>query len=1630
MKNNQPITQNEVHFSADDIIVSITDTQGVITSVSPAFCQISGYTEAEMLGQNHNMVRHPDMPPEAFEWLWRTVKTGKTWNARVKNRAKNGDFYWVDATVLPLFENNQIIGYRSLRVKPSRAQVDEANKLYNDINAKRIKNPFIPGKFALFISQLKLRQKFMILVVLAVMMCAIPTCILTKRINDELDFSAKETQGITYIRETIKLLQLVQQHRNLAVLVLAGDSKSAINLEAKQTEVNLQLKALDTIDSNMPEMGMTNALKPIRSDWENITTSLENQSATNNLVKHAALTDKIFAFNRTIGDVSNLALDPVLDSYYLIIIANYQLSDIAERLSLLASIGGRALEQKTVSPQDIQDLQKILGDLPGAQALLEENIRKVQVSDSLRNEVQKISQDIASISQLTTDQIIKPAKLEFSGHDFVETTLDKTDYIYKVSADINDLVNDLVNSRIANTQNSRLINLLGILSLLAVNLLLTSWIIRGILRPVTAMSEALNKLGRGEMPSNDGQDYGQEMNQLKEGLNLAISSVRSLISDTRMLVLDATNGKLSSRADADKHQGDYRKIVQGINNTLDAVIGPLNVAATYVENISKGAIPAKITDNYNGDFNVIKTNINTCIDAVNALVADAVMLSQAAVEGKLSTRADDTKHQGDYRKIVQGVNNTLDAVIGPLNVAADYVDNISKGSIPTKITDTYNGDFNTIKNNLNNCIDAINNMVTEAANLEKAAIEGHLATRADASQYQGDYRKIVQGVNNTLDAVIGPLNVAADYVDNIAKGAIPAKITDNYNGDFNVIKTNLNTCIDAVNALVADAVMLSQAAVEGKLSTRANDTKHQGDYRKIVQGVNNTLDAVIGPLNVAADYVDNISKGLIPAIITDTYNGDFNTIKNNLNNCIDAISNMVTEAANLEKAAIEGHLATRADASQYQGDYRKIVQGVNNTLDAVIGPLNVAAEYVDNIAKGAIPAKITDNYNGDFNVIKTNLNTCIDAVNALIADAVMLSQAAVEGKLSTRADDTQHQGDYRKIVQGVNSTLDAVIGPLNVAADYVDNISKGSIPAKITDTYNGDFNTIKNNLNNCIDAISNMVTEAASLEKAAVEGHLATRADASQYQGDYRKIVQGVNNTLDAVIGPLNVAANYVDNIAKGAIPTKITDSYNGDFNVIKTNLNTCIDAVNALVADTVMLSQAAVEGKLSTRADDTQHQGDYRKIVQGVNNTLDAVIRPLNVAADYVDNISKGSIPAQIIDTYNGDFNTIKNNLNTCIGAINNLVADANMLSIAAVEGQLQTRADASQHQGDFRKIVQGFNDTLDGVILPVNEAVEVLTLVEQGDLTRIIRGNYKGQLGDFKDTVNNTIAKLSQTISEVISSADQLGNASEQISATSQSLSQASSEQAASVEQTSASIEEMAASINQNAENAKVTDGMASKASHEATEGGVAVKQTVDAMKEIANKIGIIDDIAYQTNMLALNAAIEAARAGDHGKGFAVVASEVRKLAERSQVAAAEIGTLAETSVKTAESAGRLLDEIVPSIAKTSDLVQEIAAASHEQSSGVSQINTAMNQMSQITQQNASASEQLAATAEEMTSQTEQLQSLMSFFKITGSNVIVSDKLDSSSTKTVKVRPTLQHNQERSDDEFEFDLSKFQKF
>ncbi|WP_295464469.1 methyl-accepting chemotaxis protein [uncultured Pseudomonas sp.] len=552
-------------------------------------------------------------------------------------------------------------------------------------------------------------------------------------------------------------------------------------------------------------------------------------------------------------------------------------------------------------------------------------------------------------------------------------------------------------------------------------------------------------------------------------------------------------------------------------------------------------------------------------------------------------------------------------------------------------------------------------------------------------------------------------------------------------------------------------------------------------------------------------------------------------------------------------------------------------------------------------------------------------------------------------------------------------------GEPSAVAAVATRVAAGDLPDDLR-LRQGDDKSLMAAMQLMVTTLRGLVADMSRMSAEHDRGETDARIATENFQGTFRSMAEGVNAMVAGHLEDSRKAMACVKSFGEGDLSAPL-ERFPGKKAVINDNLEQVRGNIQTLVAEMNQVSQAHDRGETDARIPVERFQGTFRSMAEGVNAMVAGHLEDSRKAMACVKSFGEGDLSVPL-ERFPGQKAVINDNLEQVRSNIQRLVEDANQLSQAAMAGRLDSRADASAHQGDFRRIVAGINGTLDAIVAPVNEAMAVMSGLAQGDLSRTVNGDYQGQLLELKNSINGTVGKLNQIIGDVRLSADALASASEEISATAQSMSQASTEQAASVEETSASVEQMSASIAQNTENAKVTDGMAGKAAREAGEGGQAVGETLVAMKTIADKIGIVDDIAYQTNLLALNAAIEAARAGEHGKGFAVVAAEVRKLAERSQVAAQEIGTVAKSSVALAERAGTLLDQIVPSISKTSELVQEIAAASEEQSGGASQINGAMLQLSQITQQNASASEELAATSEEMSGQAEQLQRLMSFF------------------------------------------------
>ena len=608
--------------------------------------------------------------------------------------------------------------------------------------------------------------------------------------------------------------------------------------------------------------------------------------------------------------------------------------------------------------------------------------------------------------------------------------------------------------------------------------------------------------------------------------------------------------------------------------TLDAVIGPLNVAAEYVERIGRGDIPQKITDSYNGDFNEIKNNLNNCIDGLQGLVECNNMLHHMAMNDH--SRGVEGKYVGIFDTMCKSANEVRDRL---LNVTK-LMNEIAVGDTSDLIEFKKVGkrcEQDHLLPAMIQAMENINLLIEDARMLSKAAVEGKLDTRADASKHKGEYREIIEGVNATLDAVIGPLNVAAEYVERISRGDIPEPITDHYNGDFNEIKNNLNTCVVAVNKLVEDSLMLSEAGVAGRYETRADITRHEGDFLKIVSGFNDTLDAIVTPMDAA-----------------------------------------IEDSLMLSEAAIAGKLDIRADVTKHKGNFRKIISGFNDTLDAVIDPLNDAIRVSNEFSNGNFKARFDENLHveGDFINFKNVLNDIGISVSDVIRSAKSITMSFVisTDEASRGADEVaKAAGNVADSSQKSSELTRELLGKIEDINKEIVNLSKSNENIAIT----------SKGILAAADEVVRIGKDAQTLGKD-------TNQKMESVEKIARESVTGINNLteqikqIDGIVQLINDITSQINLLSlNAAIEAARAGEHGRGFAVVAGEVkNLATKARNA--TDTIQNVVLAVQ-RDSKKTADAINASNVEIIdgVNSVNKTLDALNTIIKNATQVTNDIS-----------------------------------------------------------------------------------------------------------------------------------------------------------------------------------------------------------------------------------------------------------------------------------------------------------------------------------------------------------------------------------------------------------------------
>ena len=872
-----------------------------------------------------------------------------------------------------------------------------------------------------------------------------------------------------------------------------------------------------------------------------------------------------------------------------------------------------------------------------------------------------------------------------------------------------------------------------------------------------------------------------------------------------------------------------------------------------------------------------------------------------------------------------------------------------------------------------------------------------------------------------------PLARVSEALGKISKGEIPEPIEETYWGELEDLKQDANACAKQLKGLVDDMESLSKAALEERYEFRADASRHEGKFATIVEGMNALLAAIVDKMKWYESILDTVP---FPVHVTTKdmkwsfLNKAFEKImvdQGKIRDREDAKGRPCSTAAatccNTENCGItqcrRGSHETAFDwcgmhcmqntheIHNVKGEligYVEVVQdltGIVSVRDYTSAGVERVARDLERIALGdfeftsELPEgdKSTTEMREHFRHINNSIEHLKESVSGLTSDIKTLStNVAVEGNFSERADTKKYQGRFRELADGVNVMADSLIGNFKAISTFMGSIGQGIIPEHSTKVMRGDFLTIQQDLNNCVDGLQGLV-EANQVLQLLAQNDLTIQVK-GKYPGVFGEVAAATNLAQSRVQNATNIckriaAGDLSDLEALHKIGKR---SENDEFIPAYIQMIETIDMVSK---GTYRLVESMANGNLKDRARSEMVQGSWRTMVEGIGSIIDNLTKPLALSSQYLDKISQGIIPEVITEEWKGEYNRTRNSINDAINGLQGLVEAERVLKTAAA-GDLSDRIQGT-YQGvyDSTKVnVNSLMDTLSQLLL--EDAGRVLREAAGGNLTQQISREYKGSFEEMKGSINFLVMSLADIIRQLQQNASTLAGASEELSgvstqmlagseqmvnqstsvagateqmsanignmaAAAEQMSANAGEVASSAEQLSqnmnavaAAVEEMSASIGHIAKNA----GEAKSVSNEATSSSKSATQTMTKLGEAAKEIGKVTDvikrIADQTNLLALNATIEAASAGEAGKGFAVVANEIKELAAQSARAADDIARRIEGVQENTGSAVKMVDEVSGIIQRIESSVNDISISVEQQTKAAGEISSNVSQAS----------------------------------------------------------------------------------
>ena len=890
--------------------------------------------------------------------------------------------------------------------------------------------------------------------------------------------------------------------------------------------------------------------------------------------------------------------------------------------------------------------------------------------------------------------------------------------------------------------------------------------------PITETARVIGAVAKGDLSQSI--ELGDEERPLEgeflrsaKTVNTMVGQLSSFASEvTRLTRQVSTEGKLGGQAQVKGLAGTWRDLTDNVNLMASNLTNQVRNIAAVTTAVANGDLTKKITVDVRGEFLELKDTINTMVDQLRSFASEVTRVArEVGSEGKLGGQARVEGVSGTWKDLTDNVNSMAGNLTSQVRNIAAVTTAVATGDLTKKITVDVRGEILELKNTINTMVDRLSSFASEVTRVAReVGTEGKLGGQAQVKGVAGTWKDLTDSVNSMAGNLTGQVRNIADVTTAVAKGDLSKKITVDVKGEILELKNTINTMVDQLRSFASEVTRVArEVGTEGKLGGQAEVQGVAGTWKDLTDNVNYMAGNLTAQVRNIADVTTAVASGDLSKKITVDVKGEILELKNTINTMVDQLRSFASEVTRVAReVGTEGKLGGQAEVQGVAGTWKDLTDSVNSMAGNLTGQVRNIAAATTALAQGAPANKITVDVKGEILELKNTINTMVDQLRSFASEVTRVARSRHRGEARRTGRGAGVAGTWKDLTDNVNYMAGNLTAQVRNIADVTTAVAKGDLSKKITVDVKGEILELKITINTMVDQLSSFAAEVTRVAReVGSEGKLGGQAEVQGVAGTWKDLTDSVNYMAGNLTNQVRNIAEVTTAVAKGDLSKKIVVPAKGEILELKNTINTMVDQLSSFAAEVTRVArEVGSEGALGGQADVPGVAGTWKDLTDSVNSMAGNLTSQVRNIADVTTAVARGDLSKKITVDVKGEILELKNTVNTMVDQLSSFASEVTRVAReVGSEGKLGGQADVQGVAGTWKDLTDSVNSMASNLTAQVRNIAEVTTAVANGDLSKKITVDVKGEILELKNTVNIMVDQLRSFASEVTRVAREVG-------------------------------------------------------------------------------------------------------------------------------------------------------------------------------------------------------------------------------------------------------------------------------